>query len=262
MISPPPAGRSRFPPAHRTNSEGVIALGGTADAATLKDAYRRGIFPWPHRGLPLLWFCPDPRFVLPTRQARVGRSLRKEMRRGRFEVRTDGAFEAVMRGCAEAPRPGQDGTWITPDLVAGFCDLHAEGLAHSIETWRGGRLVGGLYGISFGAVFFGESMFAREENASKVAFATLLANLRLWGFPLVDCQSYTQHLAAFGAEEWPRPRFLAHLKRALRFPTRAGRWTLDLGPQEAADHFALPAAGEGGEPEAAPDGRPGPDPGE
>jgi leucyl/phenylalanyl-tRNA---protein transferase len=227
-----------FPPVSWASPEGVIAVGGRPDAETLREAYSRGIFPWPHEGVPLLWFCPDPRFVLVPQEARVSRSLRKEMRRGAFEVRADTAFHEVIGRCAEKPRPGQNGTWITPEMIAGYTDLHAEGLAHSIEAWREGRLVGGLYGISLGSVFFGESMFADVPNASKVAFATLLANLNRWRFALVDCQSYTEYLESFGAEEWPRRRFLAVLKRALAAPTRQRRWTLELGPAEAAETFA------------------------
>jgi leucyl/phenylalanyl-tRNA---protein transferase len=231
-----------FPPVSWASPDGVIAVGGRPDPATLKIAYARGIFPWPHPGLPLLWFCPDPRFVLLPAQARVGRSLRKEMRRGAFEIRTDTAFPEVIRGCATRLRASQEGTWITADIIAGYTTLHHEGLAHSIETWQEGRLVGGLYGVSLGAAFFGESMYAEVPNASKVAFATLLANLRRWRFALVDCQSYTDHLASFGAVEWPRARFLAVLKKALREPTRAGRWELELGPAAAAEMFRTSAA--------------------
>ncbi|HEX4966174.1 MAG TPA: leucyl/phenylalanyl-tRNA--protein transferase [Thermoanaerobaculia bacterium] len=230
--------RLLFPPASWASPEGVIAVGGRPDAETLKEAYSRGIFPWPHDGVPLLWFCPDPRFVLVPAQAHVSRSLRKEMRQGTFEVRADTAFSEVIGRCSQKPRPGQGGTWITQEMIAGYTALHCEGLAHSIEAWRDGKLVGGLYGISLGSVFFGESMFADAANASKVAFATLLANLLRWGFPLVDCQSYTGHLESFGAEEWPRARFLALLKRSLAAPTRQGPWTLDLGPIEAAAALA------------------------
>lgn len=227
--------RPLFPPVSRASPEGVVAVGGRPDPETLKEAYSRGIFPWPHEGVPLLWFSPDPRFVLRPEEARIGRSLRKEMRRGGFEVRADTAFREVIRGCARAPRPGQSGTWITGEMIAGYTALHEEGLAHSIEAWKDGRLAGGLYGISLGAVFFGESMYTEVPNASKVAFATLLANLVRWRFQLVDCQAYTGHLESFGAADWPRARFLAALKRALREPTRMGAWTLELGPAEAAD---------------------------
>jgi leucyl/phenylalanyl-tRNA---protein transferase len=213
----------------------VVAVGGRPDPETLKVAYSRGIFPWPHQGAPLLWFSPDPRFVLVPEEAHVGRSLRRQMRRGGFEVRADTAFAAVIHACAAKARPGQDGTWITPEMIAGYTALHEEGLAHSIEAWRDGRLAGGLYGLSLGGVFFGESMYAEAPDASKVAFATLLANLIRWGFALVDCQAYTGHLASFGAVEWRRSRFLAALKRLVRQPTRQGRWELELGAAQAAE---------------------------
>jgi leucyl/phenylalanyl-tRNA--protein transferase len=211
--------RVLFPPVSWASPEGVLAVGGRPDAATLKEAYGRGIFPWPHEGVPLLWFCPDPRFVLQPKEAHVSRSLRREMRRGTFGVKTDTAFREVIGRCSQQPRPGQNGTWITPEMIAGYTALHDEGLAHSIEAWRD---------------FFGESMFADVPNASKVAFATLLGNLVHWGFPLVDCQSYTPYLESFGAVDWPRRRFLSTLKAALKAPTRQGKWTLDLGPAEAA----------------------------
>jgi leucyl/phenylalanyl-tRNA--protein transferase len=230
--------RVQFPPASWTSPEGVIAVGGRPDAETLLEAYSQGIFPWPHEGAPLLWFCPDPRFALVPAAAHLSRSLRKAMRRGTYEVRADTAFAAVMRGCALAPRPGQDGTWITPEMLAGYTALHARGFAHSIEAWRDGELVGGLYGVSLGAVFFGESMFALAPDASKIAFATLLANLVHWGFELVDCQQETEHLARFGAVDWPRPRFLAALQRGLRRPTRQGPWRLEIDPREAAERLS------------------------
>lgn len=226
--------RSLFPPVSLANEDGVLALGGRPDPETLKDAYSHGIFPWPHDGLPLLWFSPDPRFALVPEEAHISRSLRKRMRRGDLEVRADTAFSEVIRKCARTPRPGQDGTWITREMVAGYTALHAEGLAHSIETWQDGVLVGGLYGVSLGGVFFGESMYTEAPDASKVAFATLLAQLVRWRFQLVDCQSWTGHLERFGAREWPRPRFMAVLRSALRRPTRQGPWTLEIGPAEAA----------------------------
>jgi len=227
--APPGRPRAVFPPPDSANEDGVLAIGGRPDAQTLLTAYGQGIFPWPHAGYPLLWFCPDPRFVLVPGEAHLHRSLKKTMRKGVFEVRADTAFAAVMRGCAAACRPGQDGTWITPAMVAGYTDLHRQGFAHSIEAWQDGRLVGGLYGISLGAVFFGESMYADVPDASKVAFATLLANLKRWDFALVDCQSYTEHLARFGAVDWPRSRFLRVLKKALEAPARRGPWVLEVG---------------------------------
>jgi leucyl/phenylalanyl-tRNA--protein transferase len=222
-----------FPPPERASPEGIVAIGGDASPERLLAAYRTGIFPWPHEGLPLLWFSPDPRFVLPPEQAHLPRSLRKRIRRGEYDVRTDTAFEAVMRACSHVPRPGQDGTWITEELVAGYTRLHALGYAHSVEAWRDGLLCGGLYGVSLGGMFFGESMFAHAPDASKVAFVALLGNLAAWGFDLVDCQAYTKHLERFGAVEWRRRRFLRLLRASLEKPTRVGPWRFDLSPAEA-----------------------------
>lgn len=234
-----------FPPPERATPEGIVAIGGQVSPERLLAGYRRGIFPWPHEGLPLLWFSPDPRFVLPPHAAHLPRSLRKQVRRGVFEVRTDTAFEDVMRACGEVPRPGQDGTWITEELIAGYTALHAAGYAHSIESWSGGKLVGGLYGVSLGRMFFGESMFSRAPDASKVAFATLLGNLVDWGFALVDCQVHTEHLERFGAVEWPRSEFLRVLKAALAAPTRQGPWRFDLAPAQAIERITAQGADAG-----------------
>lgn len=221
----------------RPTSEGVVAIGGSPDPEMLLFAYSRGIFPWPHEGYPLLWFSPDPRFVLVPRQAHLSRSLRKEMRRGTFAVTADRVFPEVMRRCSEKERPGQDGTWITPEMLDGYAELHEQGYAHSIEAWQDGRLAGGLYGVSLGRVFYGESMFADVANASKVCLATLIGNLVHWDFALLDCQSHTDHLETFGAEPWPRRRFLTRLEKALEAPSRTGKWELELGPAEAAELF-------------------------
>lgn len=228
------ARRVVFPHPSTASPEGIVAVGAAPHPAVLKDAYRQGIFPWPHQGMPLLWFSPDPRFVVVPTEAHLHRSLKKELKRTTLDVRADTAFRAVIEGCAERRRKGQRGTWITEDMIEGYCALHDEGLAHSIEAWRGDKLVGGLYGVSFGTVFFGESMFQLEPDASKIAFATLLANLVAWGFSLVDCQSHTEHLERFGAVHWPRERFLELLAKEVRAPTREGRWLLELGPKEAA----------------------------
>lgn len=225
-----------FPSPESATPEGIVAFGGKPEPFRLLSAYRRGIFPWPHRGLPLLWFSPDPRFVLVPSRAHLSRSLRKTMRRGLFEIRSDTAFGQVIRACARQRRRGQRGTWITGGMIQGFTKLHEAGFAHSIEAWQDGRLAGGLYGLSLGRVFYGESMFAAVPNASKVAFATLLANLVRWRFELVDCQSYTAHLASFGARNWPRKLFLVALEKALApESTRFGKWTLEIGPAEAAE---------------------------
>ncbi len=222
-----------FPSPERASPEGIVAFGAEPSPERLLVAYSTGIFPWPHRDLPLLWFSPDPRYVLVPERAHVPRSLRKRARRGEYEFRADPAFHEVMGGCSAPPRAGQDGTWITPEMIAGYEALHRRGLAHSIEAWQGGALVGGLYGVSIGRMFTGESMFARAPDASKLAFATLLGNLAAWGFAFVDCEVHTDHLERFGAEEWPRRRFLAALADALAAPTREGPWTLELGPSEA-----------------------------
>jgi leucyl/phenylalanyl-tRNA---protein transferase len=224
--------RLAFPPPETASPEGIVAFGGDASPERLLLAYGQGIFPWPHEGYPLLWFSPDPRFVLDLGDVTLSRSLRKTIRRGAYEVRFDTRFRDVMLACGTAPRRGQNGTWITHELVAGFGKLHTSGFAHSVEAYEDGELVGGLYGMSLGKAFFGESMFARRPDASKVAFATLLAHLVRWDFALVDCQVYTEHLARFGARNEPRSRFLARLHRALEHPTRVGPWERTLSPDE------------------------------
>lgn len=225
--------RPIFPPPEGASSEGIVAVGGDASPERLIAAYSRGIFPWPHDGLPLLWFSPDPRFVLEINEVKVGRSLRKSVRRSSFEVRADTAFRQVMEGCARVPRPDQESTWITDELLDGYCALHEQGLAHSIEAWHDGALVGGLYGVSLGKMFCGESMFATATDASKIAAVTLFGNLKRWGFSFVDCQVYTDHLARFGAVERTRTRFLDALRQTLKEPTRRGPWHLELDPQNA-----------------------------
>lgn len=223
-----------------------MAAGAEPVPELLKDAYLHGIFPWPHAGHPLLWFSPDPRFVLEPSRAHLHKSLKKSIRKTDLRIRADTAFRRVIEACAARMRPAQRGTWITPAMVEGYCALHEEGFAHSIEAWHGDALVGGLYGISFGTVFFGESMFQTEPDASKIAFATLLANLIDWGFELVDCQSYTDHLARFGAVHWPRDRFLEVLEPAVAKPTRVGPWTLGAGPQHAVELLVAPLAEDEG----------------
>lgn len=228
-----PALPNPFPPPETASPDGIVAVGAHPEPELLKLAYRQGIFPWPHRGLPLLWFSPDPRFVLVPTHAHLSRSLKKAMKRDAYRVTVDTAFAQVMTACSKVPRPGQAGTWITLAMRNGYAALHEEGVAHSIEAWQGEKLVGGLYGVSFGRVFYGESMFAHAPDASKVAFATLLGHLVAWDFTLVDCQTYTDHLARFGAEEWPRETFLVELERALEAPTKEGPWSFELSPSQA-----------------------------
>lgn len=217
--------RLLFPPPERGPRRGPIAVGGDLRPERLLLAYSMGIFPW--QGEPLHWHSPDPRMVLLADELRVSRSLTRRLRRGDLRLTLDTAFEEVMVACATVPRPGQDGTWITAGMVDSYTELHRRGVAHSVEAWREGRLVGGLYGLSLGAAFFGESMFAHEADASKVAFVALVRQLASWGIPLVDCQVYTEHLARFGAREWPRRDFLGALHAALDRPTRLGPWTFD-----------------------------------
>jgi leucyl/phenylalanyl-tRNA--protein transferase len=216
-----------FPPPELADPDGLLAVGGDLAPRRLVLAYASGIFPWPAEGLPLLWHSPDPRFVLRSSRAHVSRSLAKRVRRGDYRISLDEAFPSVIQSCAGAPRSRQRGTWITPEMVEGYTELYRLGLAHSVEAWRRGELVGGLYGVSLGGAFFGESMFARAPDASKVAFVTLLAALVRWGIEIVDAQVYTEHLARFGAEHWPRARYLEELERALARPTRRGPWRLD-----------------------------------
>ena len=214
-----------FPPPHLAD-DGLLAVGGDLSPERLLAAYSQGIFPWYDDGLPILWHCPDPRMVLPAANLHVPRSLAKTMRRGAYGVTLDTAFRDVVEACASTARPGQEGTWITREMISAYETLHRLGYAHSVEAWDGGTLVGGLYGVSLGSAFFGESMFAHATDASKVAFVTLVQDAARRGITLIDCQVHTDHLARFGAEEWPRERFLDALEEALRHPTRKGKWTL------------------------------------
>ena len=189
---------------------GLLAAGGGLSVRRLADAYRRGCFPWYSEGEPVLWWSPDPRMVLVPAQLHVPRSLARRMRRGDMTITADLAFADVIAGCAE-PRDNQGGTWITDEMIAAYTALHIAGYAHSVEAWRDGLLVGGLYGVAVGRVFFGESMFTRVPDASKIAFVTLVDQLRRWEFGMIDCQMTTEHLARFGAQEIPRAAFVRQL---------------------------------------------------
>ncbi len=219
--------RLSFPPPEEAPGLGPLAVGGDLRPDRLLLAYSLGIFPWYGPGEPIQWHSPDPRMVLLANELRVTRSLRRTLRRGRFRLTLDTAFGAVVEACAQTPRPGQDGTWITDEMKAAYLKLHERGLAHSAEAWDGDDLVGGLYGVSLGAAFFGESMFTHVPEASKVSFVTFTEQLERWGIRLVDCQVYTEHLARFGAREWPRSEFLAALRVALEVPARVGPWRFD-----------------------------------
>lgn len=209
---------------------GPVARGGELTPASLLAAYRAGVFPWYNDGEPVAWWCPHPRFVLLPSDLRVTDSLRKVERKAHWEVTVDRDFEGVMRACAAAPRPGQDGTWITEAMVAAYVALHRQGHAHSVEVWRDGELVGGLYGVAVGRIFCGESMFHRRTDASKVGFVRLVRRLQACGFGLVDCQVPTPHLASLGAVAVSRTDFLGAV-RALRDLAPAGEpWASPLRP--------------------------------
>ena len=198
---------------------GLLAAGGALDVSTLVAAYSQGIFPWFSDGQPILWWSPNPRMVLQTSQFKLHRSLRQSIARFRAnaacEIRLDSAFTEVITACAHAPREGQNGTWIVPDMVEAYCALHRAGHAHSVETWVAGQLVGGLYCINLGGMVFGESMFARATDASKIALAALVAFCRAHGISLIDCQQNTRHLASLGAAEITREQFCQHLPPAI-----------------------------------------------
>ncbi len=214
-----------FPSAERALEEpdGLLAVGGSLAPRRLLHAYRNGIFPWYNEGEPILWWSPNPRLTLRPDRLRVSRSLRKILRREEFQISFDRAFDAVIEGCA-APRPKAAGTWITQEMKSAYIAMHSQGIAHSVEAWCDNKLVGGLYGIAIGQVFFGESMFCRRSNASKAAFAVFVQTLQEWNYALIDCQIYTDHLAAFGAEEMLRSDFLTLLDRYCERPASAQAW--------------------------------------
>lgn len=216
-----------FPPVEEAE-HGLVAVGGDLSSARLLHAYSSGIFPWYSEGEPILWHSPDPRFVLTHETFRVPRSLARVVRAERYRLTLDTAFEDVIEACATVPRAGQAGTWITEDMKSAYAELHREGFAHSVEAWTPeGELVGGLYGVSIGSAYFGESMFSRASDASKVAFVALVEQLRAWKIGLIDCQVATDHLARFGATSWPRHQYLKGLREAAQAPTRRGIWRFD-----------------------------------
>lgn len=230
-------GQAPFPPLERALGEdtglaGLLAIGGDLSIERLRSAYRQGIFPWYAQGQPILWWAPDPRMVLKVADFKVSRSLRKTLRRFAqspgCEIRVDTAFDRVIGGCAQAYRDGQVGTWITPAMQEAYGEWHRCGQVHSFETWVDGELTGGLYGVNIGRMFFGESMFARRTDASKVALAALVAACRLRGIDWIDCQQNTGHLASMGAAEVPRGLFCEHLLRVGALPPPAD-WSYDPG---------------------------------
>ena len=215
-----------FPPIAKAlkSPNGLLCAGGDLSPERLVDAYSHGIFPWFSDGDPILWWSPDPRMVLYPEELRVSRSLRKTVAKGAYETRFDTAFREVMRACA-APRDGQGGTWIVPEMVEAYTRLHERGLAHSVESWLDGELAGGLYGVALGKVFFGESMFTRAPDASKVALVQLVERLKAAGYRVIDCQQATAHLASLGAREIPRKAFAQLVRESIQYPPSTGeRW--------------------------------------
>ncbi|WP_207062200.1 leucyl/phenylalanyl-tRNA--protein transferase [Motiliproteus sp. SC1-56] len=212
-------GGTDFPPASRAldDPNGLLAAGGDLTPARLIEAYRGGIFPWFDDQQPILWWSPDPRCVLFPEQMHISRSLRKRLRRGDYRVTLDSAFTEVIGACAQ-PRQDSESTWITTQMTQAYTELHRRGIAHSVEVWMGDNLVGGLYGLAMGRLFFGESMFSRGRDASKIALVRLVEQLRLWGYHLIDCQVYSDHLASLGATEIPRKHFLEILNREVDAP--------------------------------------------
>lgn len=219
---------SSFPSVENALSEpnGLLAAGGDLSPQRLLEAYRKGIFPWFNEGEPILWWSPDPRMVLFPSELKISRSLRKTLKKDHYQIRTDCSFSQVMHACG-APREGQAGTWIHPEMIAAYTALHEVGLAHSVETWMDGVLVGGLYGVSLGQVFFGESMFSLVPDASKIAFVHLVKQLQYWEFGLIDCQVKTSHLASLGAREISRREFSQRLDTLIIKLEPGSQWNFD-----------------------------------
>jgi len=218
-----------FPDPELAEPSGLLGVEGDLQPARLILAYRSGIFPWYSHEQPILWFSPDPRMVFEPSGVHVGRSLRKRLRRDDYQVTMDTAFARVIHACAEVPRDDQGGTWITGDMERAYTELHELGYAHSVEVWRENELVGGLYGVSIGGMFAGESMFSTATDASKVGFVRFAAQLQRWCFTLIDAQLHSDHLARLGGYEIPRHRYLERLAQALEAPTRPGPWRFDAG---------------------------------
>jgi len=214
----------KFPHPRLASREGLLAVGGDLSVERLLSAYRHGIFPWFSEGEPILWWSPNPRLVLFPNEFKVSKSLKKIINRSLFDITIDQVFRRVITKCAETRVEQKEPTWIVGDMIDAYCRLHESGLAHSVEAWQDGALVGGLYGVSLGKCFFGESMFAAVNNASKVAFAWLVDFLKSYAFHMIDCQVTTKHLISMGAREIPRNRFLTLLQASIKEPTMKGKW--------------------------------------
>ncbi|MBD3669960.1 MAG: leucyl/phenylalanyl-tRNA--protein transferase [Gammaproteobacteria bacterium] len=226
----------RFPDVAMAMEEpdGLLAVGGDLSSARLLAAYSQGIFPWYSAGQPILWWSPNPRAVLYPSKLRVSRSLRKRLRKREYRVSLDEDFTGVIQGCSE-PRSGQDGTWITAEMKLAYQQLHEEGYAHSVEAWYGSELVGGLYGVALGKAFFGESMFSRRTDASKVAFVHLTRQLMRWGYHMIDCQVSSEHLASLGAEEIAREEFIQQLQTLVYQTAHPMPWRMEASDSLLAD---------------------------
>lgn len=227
----------QFPPAHLalTKPDGLLAYGGDLSPSRLLSAYRHGIFPWYSEGQPILWWCPNPRTVFRTDGVHLSARFRRWLRQCGWVVRADNAFDEVIQTCASIPRRHESGTWITREMIEAYRSLHRLGYAHSIEVYAGDRLVGGLYGVSVGRMFFGESMFSVESGGSKAALAATAHRLRQWGFPLLDAQLENYHLMQLGAENWPRERFLMEVASLTASPAPLGPWSQRFGTLAAAE---------------------------
>jgi leucyl/phenylalanyl-tRNA--protein transferase len=217
-----------FPPPELAEDNGLLAVGGDLSEPRILLAYSMGIFPWYSKEDPLLWWSPDPRLVLFPKEMKLSRSLKQIINKKIFRVTLDTAFEQVIRSCAEVHNNENNGTWITEEMIGSYIALHRSGYAHSVECWLGDELSGGLYGISLGSAFFGESMFAKESNASKVALAAFVGQLIKWDFDLIDCQVTTPHLMSLGAREIRRSEFLELLKKTIIKPTTRGKWKFEV----------------------------------
>lgn len=216
-----------FPPPELAREDGLLAVGGDLGVERLLLAYAMGIFPWYGEDDPILWWSPDPRMILLPHEFKASKRLQRVVRKGAFRISLDEAFDQVIAACATTPRQGQDGTWITDEMQAAYCALHQAGYAHSVESWQDGQLVGGLYGVSLGSCFLGESMFSHVSDASKVALSALVNQLRKWQFTLIDCQIRTEHLSSLGAHEVDRSEFLRLLDQGVHADGRQGEWAFE-----------------------------------
>ncbi len=217
-----------FPHPSEAFDDGLLAVGGDLSPRRLVAAYASGIFPWYGDGDPILWWTPNPRLVMFPEKFKISKSLKQTLKKRPFDIRVDFAFEEVIKGCKKIPRKEQDGTWITDEMATAYIKMHKLGLAHSIETWEGNKLVGGLYGLSLGNIFFGESMFHKRKDASKIAFYYLSQLAINWGFSIIDCQVSNPHLISLGAEEILRDNFLDILSNSINKKTRQGKWEFDF----------------------------------